>query len=1393
MSAPTDSVSMKSVFADVFDDNKPIKIALYHFMDQFALSVADKDAVPNFISMAPHYRKRFYVPSDEIPRMMKLLKDCLDANIDNHFYELQDVNPVDDTDEDDEGVSGLFFEFRFTTSHDVVDFGKVVQPFIRLLFNELLMNIIDFDVTIANVLHYCFYMSSAKPTYDATKLMYHSTFRIIIPSIMLDPRTRFYVHRKVWKNANITQLFDNELNYPLKKCFQPSARVAPVPLYGSCDIDQMERMCLNKIFKLVMRNGRTSGETVCVDAVNEKIINMVHSISINHPEEGGVVNKTAYDLTEEAYDKMEREMNDGRLFQMAHDEAYSTYLQMLVIDDDIKHMRAMLELLDNSRFASVESWIEIIRSLAADPETNRYHCLAVMITKDRNHLIKTDGKRTPITWETFEQCWYDAISSTDRSLYSPDSINYWARIDSPSEMHRYTMKTIRTMMIRDIRHPLVRGKINHSQVASYLHFMFKNAFATKDVPKSVPDWYEFVTPRTRDIEVGQVYKWRRIGSQPDSLAIYMVTEFKEIATAIYTDMKAMCVTEENKEKDPRQKIINDLSKAFLTSIQMIFNHGAKKSVIDEASSLFKRNTFINHLDKTPHIVGVGNGVLEFSGANAKLIQYFHTYPISLFTDTKYVPYDPNSKYVKTIYRMLRSLVPDDEMDALEFLLYYFCTSLDGMPKESLFLIIHGGGCHAIDTPIRMYDGSVKMVQDVCVGDKLMGDDDTPRTVQELFRGTDEMYRIVPKKGGAFEVNKDHVLSIRFTGLTSIEKRSDGSYATNPKYRTVWCEYNDSNEPTRRSMMVSTKEEAQKLLDIMAISNSKMIKKGDIMDIKVKDLLTWHSHWLKKGNVTLYKSSGVSYAEKKVSIDPYLLGYWLGDGHSRGPMITTMDTEVIDSLSELIPASCTIKPVEDAGRAKVYRIGGPGKKKPNPMLDSLRAYDLIQNKHIPNVFKQGSTDQRLALLAGIIDSDGHFQKNCQQYELTLKNERLFDDVIELVRSLGFAAYKHEVKKSCTNGKNGPVEGTYFRMNIYGSDLARIPCKVLRKQAPLFASAKAHLTDSFSIEPIGQGNYYGFELDGNHRYLDGDFYVHHNSNGKTVLMELFKRTLGELYVRKMPLSFITEQNRTSSASADPAIMELKNARLVYYSESDRNEKVNVAKVKEITGGETLSGRHLFKEQENFNANCNHIVTTNHRFVIETTEHAVWRRFMSYKFKICFKNECNPNDPLERPRDPALIDKIKSDKRYQEAFLSILIHYRSKLYSQYEGQILKVPHPTIIRETDQYRQEEDVYQRYIMNNVYYSEGTVYALEHLVNNFREFYRLEGSGSYTGKTADTIHIFRNSLLQPYCKDDNGKHVLVNFRSFSVSEGIPSSGITFAAWQKGMKVRKGKAQHSGEQ
>ncbi len=95
----------------------------------------------------------------------------------------------------------------------------------------------------------------------------------------------------------------------------------------------------------------------------------------------------------------------------------------------------------------------------------------------------------------------------------------------------------------------------------------------------------------------------------------------------------------------------------------------------------------------------------------------------------------------------------------------FVTSKINNPNyKSQILALHGppgiGKCHAKDTPIMMYDGSYKMVQDIQIGDSLMGDDSTPRKVTNLGRGKDTLYEIKHRLSGkTYTVNSEHILCL----------------------------------------------------------------------------------------------------------------------------------------------------------------------------------------------------------------------------------------------------------------------------------------------------------------------------------------------------------------------------------------------------------------------------------------------------------------------------------------------------------------------------------------------------------------------------------------------------------------------------------------------------------
>lgn len=344
-----------------------------------------------------------------------------------------------------------------------------------------------------------------------------------------------------------------------------------------------------------------------------------------------------------------------------------------------------------------------------------------------------------------------------------------------------------------------------------------------------------------------------------------------------------------------------------------------------------------------------------------------------------------------------------------------------------------GKCLAKGTPVLMHDGRILPVEQVRVGEAVMGPDSQPRRVLNTTSGAAPLYQVTPTKGDPYVVNGDHVLSLVMSG------RGSG------------------------------------------------FKPGDVVNIPVREFLAMPKHF--KAEAKGYRV-GVEFPECSLEMDPYMLGLWLGDGDSDRPVITNPEPEVEEYIHAYADAhSLTVSERNNGGAANAYRIGSSGTvADPNPATTALRSYGLLGNKHVPHEYLANSRANRLVLLAGLIDTDGSL--SCGGYEITVKQKELADGILYLCRSLGFAAYSR-VKMACATNTPQRTMRPYHRIFISG-DLSEVPVRVERKRAPARLQPKNVLRTGVRVEPVGIGDYYGFAVDGDHLFLLGDFTVTHNSH-------------------------------------------------------------------------------------------------------------------------------------------------------------------------------------------------------------------------------------------------------------------------------------------------------------
>lgn len=399
---------------------------------------------------------------------------------------------------------------------------------------------------------------------------------------------------------------------------------------------------------------------------------------------------------------------------------------------------------------------------------------------------------------------------------------------------------------------------------------------------------------------------------------------------------------------------------------------------------------------------------------------------------------------------------------------------EAIMNNQIVVVTGRAGCLAYGTKVLMYDGSFKEVQDVFLGDELMGTDSKPRKVLSLFRGVQQMYKIIQNKGLSYIVNEDHILSlINNTPAVFKRKMVNGKRV-----------FDYDSEPLHE-------------------------KKSEVLNISVKDYLNLNKKIVKQ--IKGYVSDTIEFIEKPLLIDPYYFGLWLGDGDKRQiRSITTSDIEIIEYLKSI---------GGEYSKSSKYEILLPKGMYNDEFkkIYNLKTIDSLDEKYIPDDYIINSKENRLKLLAGILDSDGHYVDKGKYYDLCLKDKTLLENIAYICRSLGFKTnFRKRVSKM--KRKDGSIyECDTYRLSIILTNDLQIPVKIERKKHSKNSDFKNRKLTGIKIEKLNKDNYYGFELDGNNLFMLEDFTVTHNSGKSLVSIQsaidlFFKKQISKVLVTR-----------------------------------------------------------------------------------------------------------------------------------------------------------------------------------------------------------------------------------------------------------------------------------------
>lgn len=300
-------------------------------------------------------------------------------------------------------------------------------------------------------------------------------------------------------------------------------------------------------------------------------------------------------------------------------------------------------------------------------------------------------------------------------------------------------------------------------------------------------------------------------------------------------------------------------------------------------------------------------------------------------------------------------------------------------------------CFERGTKILMYNGKIKFVEDIQIGEIIMGDDSTPRTVLSLSRGYSLLYKIVPKIGEPVVVNGNHIITI-----------------------------------------VKTKGN----------------NKGQIIDISVEDYLKLplkiktNYNWIRVP---------VEFPKINQKIEPYIIGFFIDGDYSfiKREFIKKHFPHVTDNI-----------------------------------IDKLIEKNIPQ---IPNFIMYSNIEDRAHYLAGMLDAKATYNATTKRFDIPLPSEELCEQVMYLAGSIGY--YNSKIKNHKSNFFT-QTQQVLWSCYIYVNTNTTLPSKIFDINYIKTVFGGMFTTD-FYITEHTSGDFYGFTIDGNHRFLLGDFSITHNS--------------------------------------------------------------------------------------------------------------------------------------------------------------------------------------------------------------------------------------------------------------------------------------------------------------
>jgi P4 family phage/plasmid primase-like protien len=236
-----------------------------------------------------------------------------------------------------------------------------------------------------------------------------------------------------------------------------------------------------------------------------------------------------------------------------------------------------------------------------------------------------------------------------------------------------------------------------------------------------------------------------------------------------------------------------------------------------------------------------------------------------------------------------------------------------------------------------------------------------------------------------------------------------------------------------------------------------------------------------------------------------------------------------------------------------------------------------------------------------------------------------------------------------------------------------------------------------------------LDGGIRHEKFYICTGNGSNSKSKILELVQKMVGEYYCI-LPISLLT-QKRAASNSAQAELERTRGRRFAVMQEPSEGEKINIGLMKELSGGDRIMTRGLFKDPIEFKPQFKMIMTCNELPEVPSDDGGTWRRIRVIDFSSKFVENPDPTNPKEFKMDTELAEKFD---RWADMFMAMLIenHKQTDLRNIYEPTEVKAA-------TNTYKKNNDLIGQYLDDTLVKDERstTRHLFQNLLNDFKNWF----------------------------------------------------------------------------